>query len=74
VKISEKYGGGFPANVEGLHQLHCLNLLRKGLWFNFEHYQALGKGPFANTDYILRKHVSEWIPPDSGKVEADNLL
>jgi hypothetical protein len=30
VKISEKYGGGFPANVEGLHQLHCLvnNFLR----------------------------------------------
>ena len=24
VKISEKYGGGYPANVEGLHQLHCL--------------------------------------------------
>ena len=24
VKIQEKYGGGFPANVEGLHQLHCL--------------------------------------------------
>lgn len=24
VKISGKYGGGFPANVEGLHQLHCL--------------------------------------------------
>jgi hypothetical protein len=24
VKIREKYGGGFPANVEGLHHLHCL--------------------------------------------------
>ena len=24
VKISDKYGGGFPANVEGLHHLHCL--------------------------------------------------
>src|ERR1700709_2056465 len=24
VKINEKYGGGFPANVEGLHHLHCL--------------------------------------------------
>lgn len=24
VKISERYGGGFPANVEGLHHLHCL--------------------------------------------------
>ena len=29
VKIREEYGGGFPANVEGLHQLHCLvGLLR----------------------------------------------
>lgn len=24
VQIQEKYGGGFPANVEGLHHLHCL--------------------------------------------------
>jgi hypothetical protein len=24
VQISQDYGGGFPANVEGLHHLHCL--------------------------------------------------
>jgi hypothetical protein len=24
VKIADKYGGGYPANVEGLHHLHCL--------------------------------------------------
>ncbi len=24
VQINSKYGGGFPANVEGLHHLHCL--------------------------------------------------
>lgn len=24
VKINPKHGGGFPANVEGLHHLHCL--------------------------------------------------
>ena len=24
VKINAKYGGGYPANVEGLHHLHCL--------------------------------------------------
>jgi Mycotoxin biosynthesis protein UstYa len=30
VKISEKYGGGFVANVEGLHQLHCLVRVTKG--------------------------------------------
>lgn len=24
VQVNGKYGGGFPANVEGLHHLHCL--------------------------------------------------
>lgn len=24
VRLNEKYGGGYPANVEGLHHLHCL--------------------------------------------------
>jgi hypothetical protein len=24
VKIKDKYGGGYPAHVEGLHHLHCL--------------------------------------------------
>jgi len=61
VKISAKYGGGYPANIEGLHQLHCLNVLRQGLWFNFDHYQAQGRGPFANGDYILRKHVTHCL-------------
>ena len=27
VKINQKYGGGFPANVEGLHQLHYWMIL-----------------------------------------------
>jgi len=30
VKISQEYGGGFPANVEGLHHLHCLVSTRNG--------------------------------------------
>jgi hypothetical protein len=24
VRIKKEYGGGYPANVEGLHHLHCL--------------------------------------------------
>ena len=24
IRIKEKYGGGYPVNVEGLHHLHCL--------------------------------------------------
>jgi hypothetical protein len=60
VKIKEKYGGGYPANVEGLHHLHCLNLLRKSLAWNFEHYRKEGLGPFSNDANILKYHVSKF--------------
>lgn len=59
VQVSDRYGGGFPANVEGLHHLHCLNLLRQALYFNFNYYHDLGEGAFSNKDDILRLHVSK---------------
>jgi hypothetical protein len=75
VKINPIHGGGFPANVEGLHHLHCLvrgvradvqkkrltvqNLLRQALWYNFEYYHALGNGAFKNDDRIVQLHVCE---------------
>lgn len=59
VQVSEKYGGGFPANVEGLHHLHCLNLLRKSLYYNFDYYHDVGEGAFKNDDRILKFHISE---------------
>jgi len=61
VQVSEKYGGGFPVNVEGLHHLHCLNLLRKSSYYNYDYYHALGKGPFKNEDDVLRSHVSHCL-------------
>ncbi|KAH7379735.1 tat pathway signal sequence [Cadophora sp. MPI-SDFR-AT-0126] len=61
VQVSERYGGGFPANVEGLHHLHCLNLLRQALYFNFDYYHSLGKGAFSNKDEILRFHVTHCL-------------
>lgn len=61
VQINEKYGGGFPANVEGLHHLHCLNLLRKGLYYNFGYYKDLGEGAFQNEDHIVQKHISHCV-------------
>ncbi|KAJ4408288.1 hypothetical protein N0V91_003292 [Didymella pomorum] len=61
VKIKEKYGGGFPANVEGLHHLHCLNLLRKSLPWNIEYYKAMKMGPFANDEHILKAHVTHCL-------------
>ncbi|KIW03546.1 uncharacterized protein PV09_05307 [Verruconis gallopava] len=61
VKINSKYGGGYPANVEGLHHLHCLNLLRQALYFNFEYYHALGEGAFKNDDQILKSHITHCL-------------
>lgn len=57
VQINEKYGGGFPANVEGLHQLHCLNLVRKAMYYNIDYYREKGEGAFVNDAPIVQKHV-----------------
>ncbi|PKY02318.1 hypothetical protein P168DRAFT_257591 [Aspergillus campestris IBT 28561] len=61
VQISPSHGGGFPAHVEGLHHLHCLNLLRQALYYNYEYYRARGDGAFKNEEYIVRKHVSHCL-------------
>jgi len=61
VQRSAKYGGGFFVNVEGLHHLHCLDLLRKSLYFNYPRYKALGTHAFKNDDKILQLHVSHCL-------------
>ncbi|KAH6642668.1 hypothetical protein C7974DRAFT_301550 [Boeremia exigua] len=61
VKISQEYGGGYPANVEGLHHLHCLDLLRKTLHWNYNYYLAKGEGPFVNSEYIVRIHATHCL-------------
>jgi hypothetical protein len=61
VQIKEKYGGGYPANVEGLHHLHCLNLVRQATFWDIDYYRAKGKGAFTNSDEIVRLHVSHCI-------------
>ncbi|TQS34564.1 hypothetical protein Golomagni_05046 [Golovinomyces magnicellulatus] len=61
VQINPKYGGGYPANVEGLHHLHCLNLVRQALYYNVNYYRALGTGAFANNDFIVQHHVSHCL-------------
>ncbi|KAJ5098958.1 hypothetical protein N7532_005959 [Penicillium argentinense] len=61
VKIQDKYGGGYVANVEGLHHLQCLNLLRQSLYYNYDYYHTKREGVFANNDYIARRHVSHCL-------------
>ncbi|QSZ36262.1 hypothetical protein DSL72_007388 [Monilinia vaccinii-corymbosi] len=61
VQINEKYGGGFPVNLEGMHHLHCLNLVRQSLYYNYDYYHKQGKGAFANDDTIVQYHVSHCL-------------
>ncbi|KAF2670220.1 hypothetical protein BT63DRAFT_424170 [Microthyrium microscopicum] len=61
VKIRDKYGGGYPANMEGLHHLHCLNLLRKSSWYNFEYYKKMGEGPFKNEEHVVKVHITHCL-------------
>lgn len=61
VQINPIHGGGFPANVEGLHHLHCLNLLRQTLYFNVDYYRAQGKGAFLNDENVVQHHVSHCL-------------
>ncbi|WYZ38119.1 hypothetical protein EsH8_III_000033 [Colletotrichum jinshuiense] len=57
VRRSDKYGAGFFVNVEGMHHLHCLNLVRKALFYNYDYYKELGTHAFKNEDHIVRLHV-----------------
>ncbi|KAK3336704.1 hypothetical protein B0T19DRAFT_471738 [Cercophora scortea] len=61
VQVSEVYGGGYLANVEGLHHLHCLNLIRKAVYFNYDYYKRLGEKEFSNDEVILRPHITHCI-------------
>ncbi|KAK0649160.1 hypothetical protein B0T16DRAFT_409532 [Cercophora newfieldiana] len=61
VQRSNEFGGGFFVNVEGLHHLHCLNLVRKALYFNYDYYKEQGTHAFTNDDKILRLHVTHCL-------------
>ncbi|KAF7185462.1 Oxidase ustYa [Pseudocercospora fuligena] len=50
---------GYPVNIQVFHQLHCLNMLRQGLFHNVEYYRG-------NEDYMA------WRPDQliNGIIEA----
>ncbi|KAG8413451.1 hypothetical protein J3459_015397 [Metarhizium acridum] len=40
------------------------NLVRKSLYFNYDHYKQLGEHEFVNEDVILRPHISRCLGPN----------
>lgn len=63
--------GGYVANVEVMHQLHCLNFLRKSLWFNVDYYKELGRAPFSDPDDVLIMHVGHCLDMLREKLMCD---
>ena len=59
VKRLPQQGGGYVVLSEGLHHLHCLNLLRQTSYFNYEYYRRLGEGAFMNDDSVVELHLGE---------------
>ncbi|KAK4499683.1 hypothetical protein PRZ48_010201 [Zasmidium cellare] len=51
----------YIAFIEVLHQLHCLNMVRQGLYFNIDYYKGVGKPPFHASDDFLQYHLSHCI-------------
>ncbi|KAK4498836.1 hypothetical protein PRZ48_009346 [Zasmidium cellare] len=54
---------GYPATIQAIHQLHCLNLLRKSLWFNVDYYREEAKGSWGHnqTDADVQVHVGHCL-------------
>lgn len=44
------------------------NLVRQGLWFNYDYYSQLGLGAFKNNDEVVRLHVSKSYPTTKPQV------
>ena len=47
--------------VEGLYHLHCLNLLRQSLYFNYAYYSSRGRKPFGDPPDLLKVHVTQCL-------------
>lgn len=61
VRVPEKYGRNFIAGIEVFHQLHCLNLLRKTLHYNYDYYANIGHHEFFDSGKMLKMHTGHCL-------------
>ncbi|KAF4484243.1 Cyclochlorotine biosynthesis protein O [Colletotrichum fructicola Nara gc5] len=60
-KVPEEQGGGYLAMLEVFHLLHCLNSLRMGLFYNYEHYKFLDEGVPDENIYTHYDHCIDML-------------
>ncbi|KAE9379628.1 hypothetical protein N431DRAFT_326549, partial [Stipitochalara longipes BDJ] len=61
VKLRASEGGGFVAQMEVFHNLHCLDTLRQGLYFNYDYYHTNRDGVWGRSDAVVRKHMGHCL-------------
>jgi len=57
-RLPAEFGGGYMAAIEVFHQIHCVNYLRKSLFFNYEYYSSLGEHEFRDSPDMVKRHLS----------------
>ncbi|KAK1994771.1 hypothetical protein LX36DRAFT_583761 [Colletotrichum falcatum] len=60
-RIPEEQGGGYLAMLEVFHLLHCLNSLRMGLFYNYDHYKFLDEGVADENIYSHFDHCIDML-------------
>jgi hypothetical protein len=58
---SKADGGGYPVLFEFTHHLHCIDLIRQALVWNYDYYLARGSGAFINDPDVIKTHTYHCI-------------
>ncbi|KAL9533407.1 UstYa family oxidase [Sphaerulina musiva] len=59
--LNPEYGAEYPVHVEAIHGIHCLNNLRRSLYWNYEYYRDTGIGGYNISDSRLRIHTTHCL-------------
>ena len=59
MRLPEELGGGYMTNFEVIHQLHCLNLIRKATYYDYYKDKAI---EFTDTPHTWRLHIGKYSP------------
>ncbi len=59
VRLPEELGGGYMTDFAVIHQLHCLNLIRKATYYDYYKDKAI---EFAAGPKLARSHIGDFLP------------
>ncbi|EME78254.1 uncharacterized protein MYCFIDRAFT_199506 [Pseudocercospora fijiensis CIRAD86] len=52
---------GYPASIEVMHKLHCLNFLRQAAYYNHQYYRSIHGKPWHLGEHELVRHIGHCV-------------